>query len=454
MSGPDARYCGPACGPEGEPTWAVWGPIRRFQRVLYDVMREGLTVDEAQNLILGATSPLGAEMISAADAAGRVLAEPIDSTRRHPPADCSAMDGYAVRRADLDATSADAPTSLSIVYEIPAGGLAERRIESGDAARIFTGAPLPPGADTVVRQEDTRAHDARVEILVSPPLREHVRDAGEDFDVGDRLIDAGAVLGAAHLGVLASIGRTIVSVHQRPMVAILSSGDELVEPDRPADSGQIVSSNSYTLAAACREIGAQPSYLGIADDRPESIEKKLRAGLRADVLVSSAGVSVGDHDHVRAVLEKIGCKLQFWGVLMKPGYPLAFGTIESTGTLVFGLPGNPVSAAVTFEEFVRPALRKMMGHRALFRPIVRARLTERMVKPKGRLHFVRVSLEARDDEIFATPTGNQSSGVLTSMIRGDGLAVFASGDESLEVGSMVDVQILDSAFFDRVERGF
>jgi molybdopterin molybdotransferase len=265
-------------------------------------MREGLTVDEAQGLILSATFQLAAETISAAQAAGRVLAEPIDSTRRHPPADCSAMDGYAVRRADLVGASADQPTSLPVVYEISAGGHAGRALEPGEAARIFTGAPLPPGADAVVRQEDTRGSEGCVEILVSPVHWEHVRNGGEDFEVGDRLIEAGAVLGAAHLGVLASIGRTIVSVHQRPTVAILSSGDELVEPDQSADSGQIFSSNSYTLAAACREIGARPSYLGIAADRPEEVEKKFRAGLRADVIVSSAGVSVGDHDHVRAVL--------------------------------------------------------------------------------------------------------------------------------------------------------
>ena len=417
-------------------------------------MREGLTVDEAESVILAATPRLGAETISAAEAAGRVLAEPIDSTRRHPPADCSAMDGYAVRRADLETASVESGVSLPVVYEVPAGGHAQRPLEAGEVARIFTGAPLPPGADAVVRQEDTRASAGHVEILVAPRLREHVRDGGEDFEIGDRLIDAGAVLGSAHLGVLASIGRTIVSVHQRPTVAILSSGDELVEPDRPVDSGQIVSSNSYTLAAACHEIGAIPSYLGIAGDRPEDIEARFRAGLRADVIVSSAGVSVGDHDHVRSVLEKIGCELRFWGVLMKPGYPLAFGVIESTGTLVFGLPGNPVSAAVTFEEFVRPALRKMMGHRALYRPVIRARLTEKLSKRAGRLHYVRVSLESQNGEWIATPVGNQSSGVLTSMIRGDGLAVFAAESEGLDAGQSVDVQILNSKVFDQTERGF
>lgn len=417
-------------------------------------MREGLSVAEAQSVVLETTGVLGAETISAWEAAGRVLSESVRATRRHPPADCSAMDGYAVRRADLLGASEARPIGLPVVFEVPAGGQALRRIEPGESARIFTGAPLPPGADAVVRQEDTRAENGRVEILVEPDPREHVRDAGEDFQVGDLLIEPGSVLGPAHLGVLASIGRSIVAVHQQPTVAILSGGDELVEPDRVADDGRIVSSNSYTLAAQCREIGAKPVYLGIAEDTPAAIEARLRAGLRADVIVSSAGVSVGDHDHVRAVLEKLGCRLLFWGVYMKPGYPLVFGVIEATGTLVFGLPGNPVSTAVTFEQFVRPALRKLMGHRQLFRPVVKARLSERMKKGRGRMHFVRVSLTREGAEIVATPTVNQSSGVLTSLVRGQGLAIFPSEVESLAAGSEVDVQIIDTGFFDRTERGF
>ena len=417
-------------------------------------MREGLSVAEAQQVVLESARVLGAETTSAWEAAGRVLAEPIRATRRHPPADCSAMDGYAVLRADLVGASEARPIALPVVFEVAAGGQAARRLESGEAARIFTGAPLPPGADAIVMQERTRAAGARVEFLVEPDVREHVRDAGEDFQVGDLLIEAGCVLGAAHLGVLASLGRSIVSVHQQPTVAILSGGDELVEPDRLADDGRIVSSNSYTLAAQCREIGARPVYLGIAEDRPEAIEARLRAGLRADVIVSSAGVSVGDHDHVRSVLEKLGCRLLFWGVHMKPGYPLVFGVIEATGTLVFGLPGNPVSTAVTFEQFVRPALRKLMGHRQLFRPVVKARLAEGMKKGRGRLHFVRVTLVRDGEMIVATPTLNQSSGVLTSLVRGQGLAIFPAEAERLEAGSEIDVQVIDTGFFDRTLRGY
>lgn len=417
-------------------------------------MREGLSVAEAQQVVLDSARILGAETISAWEAAGRVLAEPVRATRRHPPADCSAMDGYAVRRADLVGACEARPIALPVVFEVAAGGQAMRALEAGEAARIFTGAPLPPGADAIVMQERTRSDGDRVQFLVEPEVREHVRDAGEDFQVGDLLIEPGSVLGSAHLGVLASLGRSIVSVHQQPTVAILSGGDELVEPDRVSDDGRIVSSNSYTLAAQCREIGARPVYLGIAEDRPDAIEARLRAGLRADVIVSSAGVSVGDHDHVRAVLEKLGCRLLFWGVYMKPGYPLVFGVIEATGTLVFGLPGNPVSTAVTFEQFVRPALRKLMGHRQLFRPVVKARITEGMKKGRGRLHFVRVALGRDGDKVLATPTLNQSSGVLTSLVRGQGLAIFPAEADRIEAGSEVDVQIIDPSYFDRAERGF
>jgi molybdopterin molybdotransferase len=326
-------------------------------------------------------------------------------------------------------------------------------------ARIFTGAPLPDGADAVVRQEDTDAGGASVRFLIEPQPRENIRDAGEDVRSGDRVLEAATVLRAPHLGLLASVGRSIVAVRQRPRVAILSGGDELVEPDRDPAGDRIVSSNSYTLAAQCREVGAEPVYLGIARDDPEDIESHLRAGLRADCIVSSAGVSVGDHDHVRPVLEKLGCRLDFWGVLMKPGYPLAFGGFGEDQAdrrpLVFGLPGNPVSAAVTFDQFVRPALRKMMGYRTLYRPTVRARLAEAVSKKPGRLHFVRVQLERDDDGVLvASSTGNQSSGVLTSLGAADGLLVFPAEETHIEAAAEVVVQVLDDEVFGGSAPGF
>jgi molybdopterin molybdotransferase len=423
-------------------------------------MRNGLSLAEAQDLILGATSVLDSETVATVDALGRVLAEPVYSTRTLPPTDCSAMDGYAVRAADLAQASAAVPVELPVVYEVAAGGQSPRALAAGEVARIFTGAPVPPGADTVVRQEDTEQEGDRVRISVAPPLREHIRSAGEDLAEGDRVLEAGARLRSPEIGLLASLGRSVIAVHQRPRVAILSGGDELVEPDGDIRGGRIVSSNSYTLAAQCREVGAEPVYLGIARDRPEDLEARVRAGLRADCIVSSAGVSVGDHDHVRPVLEKLGCRLAFWGVNIKPGYPVTFGAFDEPGQegrggpLVFGLPGNPVSASVTFEQFVRPALRKMLGHRAIFRPTVRARLGEPLRKKAGRLHFVRVQLERRGTEVVASSTGSQSSGVMRSLSLAQGLLVFPADETELAEGAEVIVQVIDEGFFAGESRGF
>jgi len=424
-------------------------------------MREGLTVAEASAWIQSATPVLDAERLPIFDALGRALAEEVVSSRHLPPADCSAMDGYAVRAADLAGASSSAPTELPIAFEVAAGGQAPRPLSPGEVARIFTGAPLPEGADAVVRQEDTEAVGDRVRIHVPVPPREHVRDAGEDIRIGETVLPAGTLVTPSEIGVLASLGRSVVSVHRSPRVAILSGGDELVEIDGDVTGGRIVSSNSYTLAAQCRAIGATPLYLGIAADRPESIERHFRAALHADCLVSSAGVSVGDHDHVRPVLEKLGCTLDFWGVRMKPGYPLAFGRFGpetgpggASGPMVFGLPGNPVSAAVTFELFVRPALLRMMGHPRCFRPRVRARLGETLTKRPGRLHFVRVRLEERDGETIAVGAGNQSSGAMTSMVRADGLLIFPLEASELRAGEYATVQLLREDFLAREASAF
>jgi molybdopterin molybdotransferase len=407
---------------------------------------KGITPAEALQIVLDHASLLGAETIAVADARGRVLTEGVRSTRHLPPSDNSAMDGFAVRSADLASASAEHPVILEVITEIPAGGSAGRALQTGEAARILTGAPIPPGCDAVVMQENTTRDGDRVKVSICPEPRAHVRDAGEDVALGDQVLDPGAVVGPAEIGMLASLGRGVVSVHQRPRVAILSGGDELVEPDGDTGGGRIVASNSYSIAAQCLEVGADPIYLGIARDTPDDIEQRMRAGLHADVLVSSAGISVGERDYVRSVLEKLGCSLLFWGVNMKPGYPLAFGRFEAGGPLVFGLPGNPVSAMVTFEQFVRPALRKMAGRRSLFRPTVRARLADGLRKQTGRLHFVRVDLERDGDEIVARHTGNQSSGVLRSMLLARGLLIFPAEASELREGDTATVQILDEDF--------
>ncbi|HXK23115.1 MAG TPA: gephyrin-like molybdotransferase Glp [Myxococcota bacterium] len=417
-------------------------------------MRTGISAAEALRIILDEVRPLGAETVAISDAVGRVLCEAVASSRLLPPADNSAMDGYALRADEARGADSARPAVLPIAFEIPAGDPGTRPLPAGAAARIFTGAPIPPGADSVVRQEDTQRHGDRVEIRIAPKPGDHVRRAGEDVRPGERVLEPGTRLSAAHVGMLTSLGRGFVAVHQRPRVAILSGGDELVEPDGDVAGGRIVSSNSWSIAALCRELGALPVYLGIAPDRPEEIERRLRAGLACDAIVSSAGVSVGDRDYARGVFEKLGCRLLFWGVEIKPGHPLAFGAFEGRGPLVFGLPGNPVSAVVTFEEFVRPALRRMAGHTQLFRPQVQATLGEPLRKAPGRLHFVRVRLAREGGRVVARSTGNQSSGVLRSLCDAQGLLIFPAQARELRAGDTATVQVLDEDFLAADGPGF
>jgi molybdopterin molybdotransferase len=407
-------------------------------------MQQGIEVEEARRLVLEGAAPLPAETVSTADAFGRVLAAPVTSGRTLPPADCSAMDGWAVRADDLAAASGGAPRRLRVAFEVPAGGRAPRALGPGEAARIFTGAALPPGADSIVMQEDAAAEGGEVAFTAAPARGEHVRPAGEDVRAGEEVLPAGTLLGPAQLGVLASLGRSVVRVHRRPRVALLSGGDELIEPDEDPSGGRIVASNAYSLAAQCAEAGALATNLGIARDTREELERGLAAGLTADVLVSSAGVSVGDHDHVRPVLGKLGCRLEFWGVRMKPGYPLVFGRFDDgRGPRVFGLPGNPVSAMVTFELFVRPLLLRLAGRRVLARPVLRAVLGETLRKKPGRAHYVRVTLTRSGGRTLATSTGNQSSGVLRSMALAQGLLVFPAAATELAAGAEAEVLVLD-----------
>jgi len=419
-------------------------------------VQRDITAAEALARVLARTPVLGSETVALGDVLGRVLAEAVHSDRVLPPADNSAMDGYAVSAADCAQASARAPVWLPVAFDVPAGAAQTPRLARGSAARILTGAPLPAGADSVVRQEDTDRDGERVAIRFAPELGENVRRAGEDVQRGECVLEAGTRVGAAQVGMLASLGRTVVAVHQRPRVAVLSGGDELVEPDGDVTGGRIVSSNSWSIAAQCRELGADPVYLGIARDAPDDIERRLRAGLAADVIVSSAGVSVGDRDFVRGVLEKLGCRLDFWGVKIKPGYPLAFGRVgdDGRGPLVFGLPGNPVSAMMTFEQFVRPALLRMQGTARLHRPVVRARLAETLRKKPGRMNLVRVALERDGDIVIARSTGNQSSGVLTSMIRAHGILIFPAEASELAAGASASVQVLDADFLASDAPGF
>ena len=400
-----------------------------------------VTVEEALDKILSRIRPLGPERVSILEALGRVMAEDIYANRDIPPFNNSAMDGYAVRSGDIQDASSSHPVRLEVIEELPAGYMSKKKLTNGQAIRIMTGAPVPEEADTVVPVEDTKRED-RFALIFRATLRgEHIRRAGEDVKKGECVISAGDLIDPAEIGMLASLGRSFVAVYQRAAVAILCTGEELVDVDGDLDGIKIVSSNSYSLAAQVKDCGAIPIQLGIAKDQKEEIKEKLIQGLRADVMISSAGVSVGDYDFVKHVLSELGVEIVFWRVAMKPGMPVAFGTIQ--GKPVFGLPGNPVSSMVSFEQFVRPALLKMMGHQQLFRPVIEAVLKEDIQKTPGRRHFIRAFVSVEKGQYFASVTGPQGSGILKSMVKANGLVIVPEDREMVSAGETVEVQLLD-----------
>ncbi|NWF94469.1 MAG: molybdopterin molybdotransferase MoeA [Syntrophaceae bacterium] len=403
-----------------------------------------IAVEEALERILSHIRPLGSEKVSILDALGRVISEDIYANRDIPPLDNSGMDGYAVRARDIQNASQDHPVRLKVIEDLRAGFVSQKTLRTGEAIRIMTGAPIPNGADTVVPVEDTEKGSGIVSVLKALQPGQNIRRAGEDVKKGERVISDGDLIRPAEVGMLASVGRSSVAVYQRPLVAILCTGDELVDVDGEVGEVKIVSSNSYTLAAQVKDCGAIPVQLGIARDRKEEIREKLGQGLRADVLISSAGVSVGDYDFVRDVLNDLGMKILFWKVAMRPGKPVTFGTID--GKPVFGLPGNPVSSMVSFEQFVRPSLLKMMGHRRIFRPVIEAILKEEIRKESGRRHFVRASVTFEEDHYFVTVTGDQGSGILRSMVKANGLVIIPEDREVVRAGEKVKVQLLDRNF--------
>jgi molybdenum cofactor synthesis domain-containing protein len=499
---------------------------------------EYLSVTNAQKCVLESIAVLGAESVKLEQSLGRVLAEDVRANRDTPPYDVSAMDGYAVRSADL----ANIPVTLEVIEDIKAGDMPGKTVQAGQCARIMTGAPVPEGADAVIRVEDTQLVSTKafspnslpqtgerdavsqresmfdaVQINAAVKSGNDIRVQGESMRNGETVLAAGTGITPGVIGVLATVKCAQVQVYRPPRVAILSTGNELEDMDDPVDPNKIPNSNSYALMAQLQVLGIEPDLLGIARDDPAELAEYLQRGLRFDVLLVSGGTSVGVHDYVRPILETLGVQMKFWRVAMKPGHPVAFGIrtsptkvsevdggqdtvcealgaglpatprsrnlplrgnvlrgpaqgakraatkayLEDTqgsehratqryataSTFVFGLPGNPVSSMVCFEQFVAPALRRMMGHARIFRRTIAARLTHNVKHQPGRTEFLRVNLAKEEGGYAATSTGAQGSGMLLSMARADGLMVVSAASTGLAAGEQVVVQLLDGTVF-------
>jgi len=411
-------------------------------------MEPMLSLEVAQERVLAAFEPLGTERVSALKAVGRFLAEDISADVDIPPLDNSSMDGYAVRAADTVGANVDDPAVLTVIGDLPAGHVPEEEVRPGTAIRIMTGAPLPPGADAVVKVEDTDPAGEDVEISVEVIPGNYVRPAGEDVQRGTAVLRRGTRLRPQEIGMLAALGRKRVSVGRRPRVAVLATGDELVAIDEPLAPGKIRNTNTYSNAAQILRHGGEPILLGIARDTVGELTAKVDEGLRqgVDLFLTSGGVSVGKFDLVKDVLAAQG-HMDFWRVRMKPGKPLAFGHLTSPGAEarvpILGLPGNPVSVMVSFEMFVRPALLKMQGSEQLHRPRVEATLMDEIEHKDERRHFVRVQLVWEEGAFRAYLTGAQGSGILSSMLKANGLAIIPEAWDHAPAGSRVEAIPLD-----------
>jgi molybdopterin molybdotransferase len=400
-----------------------------------------ITVEQAVAAVLKQIKPLPAEQAALLAARGQILARDVRTERNVPPFDNSAMDGFAVRWRDVAKANADRPVTLRVIETVAAGYVAKQRLGAATAIRIMTGAPVPGGCDAIVRVEDTTLNGARVRINKTDGRKSHIRKAGEDIRKGQTILTKGKRLTPADLGLMASVGQAHVAVYRRPNVAIISTGDELLNVDDPPAAGKIVNSNSYTLAAAIAETGALPQVLGIARDTRKGLAAAIKRALRYDVIITSGGVSVGDYDFVKEVLRDVGMRMHFWRVAQRPGHPMAFGRID--GKPVFGLPGNPVSSLVSFLLYARPALLKMMGHRNLFLPVAQARLEHDVAKHHPLKEFIRCRVRRENNEIFVSSTGTQSSGVLRSLSLAQGLMVVHESDALLKKGERVPVILLE-----------
>jgi molybdopterin molybdotransferase len=393
--------------------------------------------------VLAAVTVLSPLDVTLLDAHGCVLAEDIASTHPLPPFDNSAMDGYAVRASDVASASDTTPVVLPVVGDVAAGSVTPYTVQPGLCVRIMTGAPIPPGADAVVPVEWTDGGIAQVVIRRAAESGRHIRTAGEDLPAGTAVLAAGAHLGAAQVGLLAAVGRERVSVRPRPRVVVLSTGSELVDPGQPLTTGKIPDANSTLLTAAAYEAGAIAFRVGIVPDDPRLLIDTLEDQLiRADLVITSGGVSVGAYDVVKEALGRIG-EVKFERVAMQPGMPQGFGLIGPDKTPFFGLPGNPVSAYVSFEVFVRPALRRMLGVEPLQRPTVRARLTAAVTSPPGKRTFARAWVSVEKGEYVVAPVGGSGSHLIASLAGSNALVVVPETTTELEPGAVVSVMLLE-----------
>ena len=412
-----------------------------------------LSVEEAYERVMASFSPLEASEAPLLESLGQTLAVDVTSPLALPPLANSGMDGYALRGADIVGASMDAPRRLPVIGIVAAGQLATRSVEAGTAMRIMTGAPVPDGADTVVPFEETdevqRKSEGRpldeVAIFSEMPTGANVRPAGEDVREGELVLEAGTFIRAAEVGVLASLGLHSVRVKRRPIVSVLATGDELESAGTTLAGGKIYDSNSYSVAASVIASGGVPRLLGIARDNLDDLHAKLAATAGSDLVITSAGVSKGDYDIVKDVLEQRGT-MNFWSVRMRPAKPLAFGHLRGEGgrdVPLLGLPGNPVSAMVAFEMFARPAIHAMLGRPVRPRPSVEGVLTGPIRNYDGRRVYARVEVELRDGVYYATPTGPQGSNILTSMSRANALAICPEDLPAKEAGERVRIIMLD-----------
>lgn len=412
-----------------------------------------ITIEEALAIVLKSVRELKkSEVVTLGESLDRIIAEDIKADCDVPFMDNSAMDGYAVKARDTKGASRQRPRILSIVGDVRAGYVSERDIKNGEAIKIMTGAPIPRGADGVVIVENTdllATHAPspkyqapnNVKIFREVNKGDNIRIHGEDIKKGEIVIKKGSKIGPSHIGVIASSGKSMIKVKCKPVIAILATGDEVIDIDEKVTPGKLRNTNTYTLMSQAKKSGATGKNLGIAKDNKKDIRKKFKKGFGSDMIITSGGVSVGDYDYVKDVLDEMGQDMKFWKVAIKPGKPMTFGFIK--GIPVFGLPGNPVSSMVAFETFVKPAINKMLGANAgVNEGYISAFLDEDIRKPKGRRHFMRAITRCEGGKYVTRTTGPQGSAILKSMVLANSLIIVPEDVEYIAKGSVVNVRWL------------